>query len=168
VVGDEVQRLAGAGGEIDQADRMLVRTIQTDTNEAVVQLERSTTDVSVARCSLRTRAPRMEEIEQVSNQIGSLVQNISAARAAAGAAQNIARNMQVLKEISAQTAESTNANLGRHRETGPTVAGLRKAAAASACRHDLRPIGATEPSKRSKTVHSFASGTHVVHASAAT
>ena len=51
-----------------------------------------------------------EEIEQVSNQIASLVQNISASsRQQASAAQNIAKNMQVLREISSQTAENSAA-----------------------------------------------------------
>jgi twitching motility protein PilJ len=46
----------------------------------------------------------------VSNQIASLVQNISAsAYSQSSAAQNIARNMQVLREISAQSADSTTA-----------------------------------------------------------
>ena len=52
----------------------------------------------------------LEEIEQVSNQIASLVQNISgSSRQQTGAAQNIARNMQILKEISGQTAVTTAA-----------------------------------------------------------
>jgi twitching motility protein PilJ len=52
----------------------------------------------------------LEEIEQVSNQIASLVQNISASsRQQAGVSQSISRNMQVLREISSQTAESTSA-----------------------------------------------------------
>ena len=46
----------------------------------------------------------------MSNQIARLVQNISgSARQQAGASQNIARNMQVLREISSQTAENTAA-----------------------------------------------------------
>ena len=91
---------------------MLVRTIQSDTNEAVVSMERSTTDVVGGALLAENAGAALEEIEQVSNQIASLVQNISAARASSSRpspAQNIARNMQVLHEISAQTAESTTA-----------------------------------------------------------
>ena len=52
----------------------------------------------------------LEENEQVSNQIASLVQYISAsARQQATTSQSISRNMQVLREISSQTAESTTA-----------------------------------------------------------
>jgi len=72
----------------------------------------------------------LEEIEQVSNQIASLVQNISASsRQQAGSAQNIARNMQVLKEISAQTADSTSATSVAIAKLAELSAGLRKAAA---------------------------------------
>ncbi|MFK8017705.1 MAG: hypothetical protein AB8G17_19930, partial [Gammaproteobacteria bacterium] len=52
----------------------------------------------------------LDEIEQVSNQFACLVQNISgSARQQATAAADITRNMGVLQEISAQTAENTGA-----------------------------------------------------------
>jgi twitching motility protein PilJ len=65
----------------------------------------------------------------VSNQIASLVQNIfGSARQQTHAAQNIARNMQVLKEISAQTAESTNATSIAIAKLAELSGGLRKSA----------------------------------------
>jgi len=89
----------------------------------------------------------LEEIEQVSNQIASLVQNISSsARAQTGAAQGIARNMQVLKEISAQTAESTNATSIAIAKLAELSAGLRK----SASGFRLPGSGATGSSVRLK------------------
>ncbi len=110
VVADEVQRLAERAANATKQIEVLVRTIQTDTNEAVVSMERSTTDVVGGALLAENAGAALEEIEQVSNQIASLVQNISgSSRQQTHAAQNIARNMQVLKEISAQTAESTNA-----------------------------------------------------------
>jgi twitching motility protein PilJ len=106
-----------------------VRTIQTDTNEAVVSMERSTTDVVGGALLAENAGAALEEIEQVSNQIASLVQNISgSARQQTGAAQNIARNMQVLKDISAQTAESTNATSVAIAKLAELSAGLRKSA----------------------------------------
>ena len=45
VVADEVQRLAERAATATKQIDVLVRTIQTDTNEAVVSMERSTTDV---------------------------------------------------------------------------------------------------------------------------
>ncbi|MDE2449880.1 MAG: hypothetical protein KGO22_12975, partial [Gammaproteobacteria bacterium] len=109
---------------------VLVRTIQTDTNEAVVSMERSTTDVVGGALLAENAGAALEEIEQVSNQIASLVQNISASsRQQTSGAQNIARNMQVLKEISVQTAESTNATSTAIAKLAELSAGLRRAAA---------------------------------------
>ena len=108
VVADEVQRLAERAANATKQIDVLVRTIQTDTNEAVVSMERSTTDVVGGALLAENAGAALQEIEQVSNQIASLVQNISGgARGQSVAAQNIARNTQVLREISAQTADST-------------------------------------------------------------
>jgi twitching motility protein PilJ len=110
VVADEVQRLAERAANATKQIEVLVRTIQTDTNEAVVSMERSTTDVVGGALLAENAGAALEEIEQVSNQIASLVQNISASsRQQASAAGAIARNMQVLREISSQTADSTSA-----------------------------------------------------------
>lgn len=110
VVADEVQRLAERAANATKQIEVLVRTIQADTNEAVVSMERSTTDVVGGALLAENAGAALEEIENVSNQIASLVQNISgSSRQQAQAAQNITRNMQVLKEISTQTAESTSA-----------------------------------------------------------
>jgi twitching motility protein PilJ len=129
VVADEVQRLAERAANATKQIEVLVRTIQTDTNEAVVSMERSTTDVVGGALLAENAGAALEEIEQVSNQIASLVQNISgSARQQTGAAQNIARNMQVLKEISAQTAESTHATSIAIAKLAELSAGLRKSA----------------------------------------
>ena len=110
VVADEVQRLAERAANATKQIEALVRTIQTDTNEAVVSMERSTTDVVGGALLAENAGAALGEIEQVSNQIASLVQNISSSsRQQSTAAQSIARNMQVLKEISTQTADSTHA-----------------------------------------------------------
>ncbi len=130
VVADEVQRLAERAANATKQIEVLVRTIQTDTNEAVVSMERSTTDVVGGALLAENAGAALEEIEQVSNQIASLVQNISgSARQQTHGAQNIARNMQVLKEISAQTAESTHATSIAIAKLAELSAGLRKAAA---------------------------------------
>jgi len=130
VVADEVQRLAERAANATKQIEVLVRTIQTDTNEAVVSMERSTTDVVGGALLAENAGAALEEIEQVSNQIASLVQNISgSARQQTGAAQNIARNMQILKEISAQTAESTTATSAAIAKLAELSAGLRKSAA---------------------------------------
>ena len=129
VVADEVQRLAERAANATKQIEVLVRTIQTDTNEAVVSMERSTTDVVGGALLAENAGAALEEIEQVSNQIASLVQNISSSsRAQTSAAQGIARNMQVLKEISAQTAESTSATSTAIAKLAELSAGLRKSA----------------------------------------
>ena len=110
VVADEVQRLAERAAAATRQIEVLVRAIQADTNEAVVSMERSTTDVVGGALLAENAGAALEEIEQVSNQIASLVQNISAsARQQAAAAGAISRTMQVLREISTQTADGTTA-----------------------------------------------------------
>jgi len=130
VVADEVQRLAERAANATKQIEVLVRTIQTDTNEAVVSMERSTTDVVGGALLAENAGAALEEIEQVSNQIASLVQNISASsRQQSSAVQHIARNMQVLKEISAQTADQTSATSVSIAKLAELSAGLRKSAA---------------------------------------
>ena len=133
VVADEVQRLAERAGQATKQIEGLVRTIQADTNEAVVSMERSTTDVVGGALLAENAGSALLEIEQVSNQIASLVQNISASsRQQAQAAQNISRNMQVLREISAQTADNsaaTSTSIGKPAQLSgsmrKSVAGFR-------------------------------------------
>jgi twitching motility protein PilJ len=130
VVADEVQRLAERAAAATRQIESLVRAIQADTNEAVVSMERSTTDVVGGALLAENAGAALEEIEQVSNQIASLVQNISgSSRQQAGEAQNIARNMQVLKEISTQTAESTAATSQSIAKLAELSAALRESAA---------------------------------------
>jgi twitching motility protein PilJ len=171
VVADEVQRLAERAANATKQIEVLVRTIQTDTNEAVVSMERSTTDVVGGALLAENAGAALEEIEQVSNQIASLVQNISgSSRQQTGAAQNIARNMQVLKEISAQTAESTNATSAAIAKLAELSAGLRKAAAGFRLPGtNSEPIGATGAFKRlddtTKSTTAVRQGaTHASHA----
>jgi twitching motility protein PilJ len=127
VVADEVQRLAERAANSTKQIEVLVRTIQADTNEAVVSMERTTTDVVGGALLAENAGAALEEIEQVSNQIASLVQNISAsARQQAGTSQSISRNMQVLREISSQTADSTSATSTAIGKLAELAAQLRK------------------------------------------
>ena len=93
-------------------------------------MERSTTDVVGGALLAENAGSALEEIEQVSNQIASLVQNISASsRQQTSAAQDIARNMQVLREISAQTAENSSATTNSIGKLAQLSAQLRKSVA---------------------------------------
>jgi len=110
VVADEVQRLAERAGHATRQIEVLVRTIQSDTNEAVVSMERTTTDVVGGALLAENAGAALGEIEDVSNQIAQLVQNISGtARQQAATSAHISRTMQVLREISQQTADNTSA-----------------------------------------------------------
>ena len=110
VVADEVQRLAERSTNATKQIEVLVRTIQADTNEAVVSMERSTTDVVGGALLAENAGAALDEIEQVSNQIASLVQNISeSARQQAGSAADVTRRTTRLREISEQTGKATTA-----------------------------------------------------------
>jgi len=130
VVADEVQRLAERAANATKQIEVLVRTIQTDTNEAVVSMERSTTDVVGGALLAENAGAALEEIEQVSNQIASLVQNISAsARQQAAVSGNISKNMQVVREISSQTAEGSTATSTSIAKLAALSAQLRRSVA---------------------------------------
>jgi twitching motility protein PilJ len=110
VVADEVQRLAERSTNATKQIEVLVRTIQSDTNEAVISMERSTTDVVGGALLAENAGAALDEIEKVSNQIASLVQNISeSARKQAGSAADVTRRTTKLKEISDQTGKATTA-----------------------------------------------------------
>ncbi|NNM61780.1 MAG: methyl-accepting chemotaxis protein [Steroidobacteraceae bacterium] len=127
VVADEVQRLAERAANATKQIEVLVRTIQTDTNEAVVSMERSTTDVVGGALLAENAGASLGEIEQVSNQIATLVQNISAsARQQAASSGDISKNMQVVREISTQTAESSSATSASISKLAALAAQLRK------------------------------------------
>ena len=140
VVADEVQRLAERAATATKQIDVLVRTIQADTNEAVVSMERSTTDVVGGALLAENAGAALQEIEQVSNQIASLVQNISgSSRSQSAAAQNIARNTQVLREISVQTADSTHATAQAIIKMAELPASCASRSPASGCRRRTCP-----------------------------
>ncbi len=142
VVADEVQRLAERAANATKQIEVLVRTIQTDTNGAVVSMERSTTDVVGGALLAENAGAALGEIEQVSNQIASLVHNISSsARGQAQAGQSIARNMQVLREISSQTADSTTSTSQAIAKLAELSAGLRTSVAGFRLPAALDPTG---------------------------
>jgi twitching motility protein PilJ len=110
VVADEVQKLAERSAGATKKIEVLVSTIQSDTNEAVMSMERSTTDVVGGALLAENAGAALEEIEQVSHQIASLVQNISSSsKEQTSVAGAITKNMHVLREISTKTTESTAA-----------------------------------------------------------
>jgi len=125
-----VQRLAERSANATKQIEVLVRTIQADTNEAVVSMERSTTDVVGGALLAENAGAALEEIEQVSNQIASLVQNISgSARGQSTAAAAVTRSVDMLQEINSRTEANTHATTGSIRELAELAAQLRESVA---------------------------------------
>jgi twitching motility protein PilJ len=130
VVADEVQRLAERSTNATKQIEVLVRTIQADTNEAVVSMERSTTDVVGGALLAENAGAALDEIEQVSNQIASLVQNISSsARQQAGSAADVTRRTTRLREISEQTGKATTATAAAISKLSSLASQLRQTVA---------------------------------------
>ena len=109
VVADEVQRLAEKSTDATKQIEALVKTIQSDTNEAVASMEQSTSQV-VGGAKLALRAGEsLEEIENVSAHLADLTQSITdSAQQQAIAASSISDSMNVIQEVTTQTSAGTN------------------------------------------------------------
>ena len=108
VVADEVQRLAERSSAATKQIAALVKTIQTDTNEAVISMEQTTAEVVDGAKRAQDAGVALEEIEGVSTSLAELIQNISnAARQQAATAGHVSNTMNVIQEITSKTAEST-------------------------------------------------------------
>ncbi len=110
VVADEVQRLAERSSAATKQIAALVKTIQTDTNEAVISMEQTTAEVVNGAKRAQDAGVALGEIESVSNDLAKLIQSISnAARQQASSAGHISNTMTVIQEITSQTAQGTEA-----------------------------------------------------------
>ena len=108
VVADEVQRLAERSSGATKQIEALVKTIQTDTNEAVISMEQTTSEVVRGARLAQDAGVALEEIEKVSTSLAALIQNISnAARQQASSAGHISNTMNVIQEITSQTSAGT-------------------------------------------------------------
>ncbi len=108
MVADEVQRLAERSSAATKQIEALVRTIQTDTTEAVISMEQTTSEVVRGARLAQDAGVALEEIENVSRNLASLIQNISnAARQQASSAAHVSNTMNVIQEITSQTSSGT-------------------------------------------------------------
>ena len=110
VVADEVQRLAERSSGATKQIEALVKAIQTVTNEAVISMEQTTSEVVRGASLAQDAGVALEEIEKVSRALAGLIQNISnAARQQASSAGHISNTMNVIQEITSQTSAGTTA-----------------------------------------------------------
>ena len=130
VVADEVQRLAERSAAATKQIEALVKTIQADTNEAVISMEQTTTEVVTGARLAQDAGVALEEIEGVSANLAELIQNISnAARQQASSAGHISNTMNVIQEITSQTSSGTGATAQSIGELADMALDLRESVA---------------------------------------
>ncbi|MDA0271839.1 MAG: methyl-accepting chemotaxis protein [Proteobacteria bacterium] len=108
VVADEVQRLAERSGAAAKQISALVKTIQSDTNEAVSSMEQTTAEVVQGTRLAQDAGVALGEIESVSKSLAEIIENISdAARQQAASAGKISNTMNSIQEITTATTDGT-------------------------------------------------------------
>ncbi len=133
VVADEVQRLAERSVNATKRIEALVKTIQADTNEAIISMEKSTTEVVNGANLAEKAGEALEEIEKVSADLAALITDVSkAATEVTEMASRVSTAMISINEITAQTSDSsatTASSIGKlnqlAQELQQSVAGFR-------------------------------------------
>ncbi len=117
VVAEEVQRLAERSGEATKQISALIRTIQTDTQDAVAAMERSTQGV-VEGTKLSDEAGRaLGDIGVVSTQLAELIEDFSSTTSKqAASAGTVAQSIQRILLVTEQTSEGTLQTAGSIRQ----------------------------------------------------
>jgi twitching motility protein PilJ len=109
VVADEVQRLAERASNATRRIEMLVQNIQTDTSEAVVSMESTTSEVVSGAEKAEDAGEALQRIESVSKDLSRLIEDISQeAQAQSEAAKQIAGQMNSIRDVSIQTSGGSN------------------------------------------------------------
>ena len=108
VVAEEVQRLAERSGEATKQIAAIVKTIQTDTQDAVSAMENSTRGVVDGAKLSDAAGQALQEISSVSTNLASLIESISSAtQQQAETATRVAQNMQGILRVTEQTTVGT-------------------------------------------------------------
>jgi twitching motility protein PilJ len=108
VVAEEVQRLAERSGEATKQISALVKTIQSDTHDAVVAMEKSTIGVVEGAKLSEEAGQSLKEIEQVSNELARLIDSISVStQVQTDMASEVSTVMREILQITGQTTEGT-------------------------------------------------------------
>lgn len=108
VVAEEVQRLAERSAEAAKQIGALVRTIQTDTHDAVAAMEKSTQGVVEGARLSDAAGAALHDISQVSNRLAELISGMAQATGQqAASASGVAHNIQHILTVTQQTQDGT-------------------------------------------------------------
>ena len=130
VVAEEVQRLAERSGDATRQIAALVKTIQTDTQDAVGAMERSTQGVVEGARLSDAAGTALGEIDRVSRQLAELIGAISTqALKEADSANVVAANIQHIFAVTEQTGEGTRSTAQMVRELSRTAEELKQSVA---------------------------------------
>ncbi len=126
VVAEEVQRLAERSADATRQISALVRTIQTDTQDAVAAMARSTQGVVDGAKLSDAAGTALGDIDRVTRQLAELIESISAqASAEASSANVVAENIQHIFAVTEQTGEGTRSTAQMVRELARAAEELR-------------------------------------------
>ncbi|WKB52043.1 methyl-accepting chemotaxis protein [Eleftheria terrae] len=127
VVAEEVQRLAERSADATRQIAALVKTIQTDTQDAVGAMERSTQGVVEGARLSDAAGTALGEIDKVSRQLAELIEQISAqASREAESANVVAGNIQHIFAVTEQTGEGTRSTAQLVRELSKSAEELKQ------------------------------------------
>ena len=108
VVAEDVKRLAERSTNATRQITELVKSIQTETNEAVAAMEESTREVVDGSRLADQAGQALLEIESVSTQLANLIESISStSRQQAQASEAMVVSMQEIAQVTQQTASGT-------------------------------------------------------------
>lgn len=126
VVAEEVQRLAERSGDATRQIAAIVRTIQTDTQDAVAAMERSTQGVVEGARLSDAAGAALNDIDRVTRQLSDLIEQISSqALREADSANVVASNIQHIFAVTEQTGEGTRSTAQMVRELSRTAEELK-------------------------------------------
>ena len=127
VVAEEVQRLAERSADATRQISALVRAIQTDTQDAVAAMERSTQGVVEGAKLSDSAGTALTEIDQVSRHLADLIEQISnSASREAASANVVADNIQHIFVVTEQTGEGTRSTAQQVRDLSRMAEELRR------------------------------------------
>jgi twitching motility protein PilJ len=130
VVAEEVQRLAERSGDATRQIAALVKAIQTDTQDAVAAMERSTQGVVESTKLSDAAGAALSDIDRVTQQLSELIAQISQqALAEAQSANVVAANIQHIFAVTEQTGEGTRSTAQMVRELSRTADELKASVA---------------------------------------